>query len=163
METFKENFIKEAEQKINSLKFLNKLWEKSKHSEEDYAEFLRVQISMIEDILKTLIPVYAELINKDELTDKEAWILKFIQDAFGQLLFSLTHSMYMQIYISLCELKLIPKELGEKAYKLHNFLAELMGYYNEDKNLDKQIEQSLEDIKTGNVVSMEEIFKETKI
>ena len=107
--------IKTVESKVDALKFLNKLWEKSQSSEkisdEEKAQFLNAQLTLIEDILKQIIPVYTELLDKAKLTDKEVWTLKVIEEVLIELLFSLTHSIHFQVYISMANMENLPQDL----------------------------------------------------
>jgi len=121
---------------LQSIRFLNQLWEKSIVSQKDDTNLLRTQLLLIEDILKEAVPVYAELMDKEELTDKEVWLLKYIQDTFGTLLLTLTHAIHIHAYQNLSKSDDVPKDIVEKSFQVYKFLAELTGYIvSEDKEI----------------------------
>ena len=164
MEIRTQNLTEWVGERLQSLRFLNELWEKSQEPEKNNPNFLKAQLVLIEDILKEIVPKYAELMDKEELDPKEVWILKYIQDTFGLLLFSLAHAMYFQGYLSLSQTPAIPKELAEKALRIYKFLAELAGYtIDKDIYSQEQIEKSEEDIKAGRVKPFREVFSQLGI
>lgn len=164
METTQDTITNWLEERVQSVQFLHDLWQKSRHPEENKTGILKAQLALTEDILDKAIPVYAQLIDKDRLSPKELWTLKFIQETFGSLLATLTHAIHFHAYERIAGKEDLPKELTEKAIRVYEFLTELVGYSTkEDKDIKAQIKRSLKDIKAGRVKPAKDVFAELGI
>jgi len=139
--------ITQAEQQIKELK---RMWNLSNNGlkqkeiqNKNPMELKKVVENRLNEIVKILdeiIPVYAELLDKDNLTPQEEWVLRALKDSFYSLkdLLFLTSAYISHIAPALSINE--REELVEKWIALSNFLREITGEFEEGYNAEGLLE-----------------------
>ena len=144
------------ESRLKEIEELNRMWKMSDNSL-SFPEFFEQYLSKVEEHLNDTVPIYAHLLDKDELTAQDEWNLKFLQDSFLKLYGSVS-ILFASLFTANLE---VPKELKERAMNLLIFLGEIMGIIPEsDKELEKAIDKGLKDIQEGKVIALEDFLNE---
>ncbi|GAB6066045.1 hypothetical protein JCM9492_11370 [Aquifex pyrophilus] len=147
---------KVLESRLREIEELNRMWEASGKTL-NVSEFLGEYLNRLEKYLDEAIPIYAYLLDKDELSPQEEWSLKFLQDSFVNFYGTLS-----ALLAFMCGAKAeIPEELRKRAIDFLTFLGETTGVIAEhDKELEKAVMAGLKDAEQGRTIPLEDFFNE---
>jgi len=152
---------------LNTLIILNNLWEKSIDKEktnDEIVEFAKANLYIVNDILEQILPEYQKLLDKENLSSSEEWLLIDIKELLNHLTFFVSNikgilSFYLPFNINE-EMKEVLKEI----HKLHLYLSDLTGLLpKKDEEIEKQIKNSLKEKEEGNIRDLDEVLKELGI
>lgn len=152
---------------LNTLAVLNKLWEKSfdkEKSKNEIEEFVKVNFNIINDILNIIIPEYKRLLDKDELTAEEEWLLIYSNNIFNYIIYLLSNlKSITSLYLSLKsndELDNIFKNINDT----YLYLLDLTGLRpKKDVDIENQIKMSLKDKSESKVRNIDDLLKELDV
>ncbi|GAB6073265.1 hypothetical protein JCM14244_16420 [Venenivibrio stagnispumantis] len=84
---------------LNTLIILNKLWEKSIDKEktnDEIVEFARANLYIVNDILEQILPEYQKLLDKENLSSSEEWLLVDIKELLNHLTFFVSNKKFFK-------------------------------------------------------------------
>ena len=152
---------------LNTLNILNNLWEKSidkEKTKDEIEEFAAANLHIVNNILDQVLPEYERLLDKDELSSSEEWLLIYFKDIFIHLTYYLSNVKgILSLYLPFNNSEKL-KKLSIEIHKLHLYLSDLTGLLpRKDEELEKQIEQSLKEKEEGKVEKLDDVLKELNI
>ena len=152
---------------LNTLNILNSLWEKSvdkERTEDEIEEFALANLYIVEDMLDQILPEYEKLLDKDELSPSEEWLLIYYREILNHLTYYLSNvKSILSLNLPLSHNPELEK-LFLNIHKIHLYLLDLTGLLpKKDKELEENIKQSLKEKEEGQIRNLDEVFKELDI